>query len=67
MVALAKPLLVGRAEHPTVSNFSLPNVSSTHVRQLLAVRGSAEVDQQLRELLPARVLDYVIEQSLYLA
>jgi len=58
---LASILVLNRAGHPSPRAFGPPlaEVSSTHVRELLASGGDA------RGLVPAKVLDYVQRHRLY--
>ncbi|HLV67047.1 MAG TPA: nicotinate-nicotinamide nucleotide adenylyltransferase [Polyangiaceae bacterium] len=64
---LAPPFVVERSgyEHPGVSfGFSLPDVSSTHVRALLATEAES-AERELRRLVPSRVLEYARARGLY--
>lgn len=70
---LAPPLVLARAgdAHASARHCALPEVSSTEIRELLKgggltqPRGAAMA--RLRELVPARVLEWIAERKLYLA
>ncbi|HEY3493204.1 MAG TPA: hypothetical protein VGK73_00905, partial [Polyangiaceae bacterium] len=64
---LAPPFVVTRAgyERPELGPAVLPDVSSTHVRELLRRRGEAGAARELDWLLPKRVLESVLERGLY--
>jgi nicotinate-nucleotide adenylyltransferase len=51
--------------HPAAPPAVLPEVSSTHVRQLLSRPSSPAIDRELAALLPARVLDYLRSHRIY--
>jgi len=67
VAALAPPFVVTRAgyERPELGPALLPDISSTHVRALLARRGQPGADRELRWLVPVSVLEYVDERGLY--
>jgi len=60
---LAPPFVVLRAGF--AERALLPDVSSTRVRDLLALRGSAEVDRELAQSVPRVVLDHIEARGLY--
>lgn len=73
---LAPPLIVTRAgveTRPAAPGDAapppamLPDVSSTHVRSLLAAREDAAVARELTALVPRKVIDYVAAHGLYAA
>ncbi|HEY3235433.1 MAG TPA: nicotinate (nicotinamide) nucleotide adenylyltransferase [Polyangiaceae bacterium] len=65
--AMAPILVLGRAsvDRPEAPPALLPNVSSTHVRELLLSRGQAEADSELGRLVPQNVLRYIDQHGLY--
>jgi nicotinate-nucleotide adenylyltransferase len=65
--ALAPPFVVTRAGHerPELGPALLPNVSSTHVRELLRRRGDRQADHELAFLVPKAVLEAIDERGLY--
>jgi nicotinate-nucleotide adenylyltransferase len=65
--ALAPPFVVTRAgyERPGLGPALLPDVSSTHVRELLKRRGDAAADRELGFLVPRAVLEALGERGLY--
>ncbi|HVJ22212.1 MAG TPA: nicotinate-nicotinamide nucleotide adenylyltransferase [Polyangiaceae bacterium] len=60
---LAPPFVVSRAGFGQQG--LLPDVSSTRVRELLAVRGRPEVDEELARLVPRTVLEAIDARGLY--
>lgn len=58
IVALAPPIVVGRAGHGE-AGIDMPPVSSTEIRRRLACA------QSVAALVPRRVVDYIAEQGLY--
>ena len=68
VVARAPLIVIGRTGHPvpdgsTVTGVTMPEISSTQIRALLA----AGDRDQIRSLLPAEVLVYIAEHDLYRA
>jgi nicotinate-nucleotide adenylyltransferase len=63
VVRLAPPFVVPRAGFGDTP--LLPDVSSTRVRELLAERGRAEVDEELARLVPRAVLGHIDAHDLY--
>ena len=61
---LAPPLIVARAGHPYQGAALLPDVSSTHLRELLARPDAASL-AELRQLMPRAALDHALEHHLY--
>jgi len=63
---LAPPLVLARVGFPTAQApvAVLPDVSSTRVRELLSKR-EVNSDNELRSLVPRRVLEYIREHELY--
>jgi nicotinate-nucleotide adenylyltransferase len=68
LARLAPPFFVNRRgfERPELGPAVLPDLSSTHVRELLARRGDPAVDQELARLVPLRVRERIVERGLYL-
>ena len=66
---LAPPFVLGRVGFagPAGAPPVLPDVSSTRIRQLLAQRSAADLQPQLRSLVPPSVLGYIEEHGLYRA
>ena len=64
---LAPPFVLTRKgyERPELGPAVLPDVSSTHVRDLLRRREEPDALRELAWLLPERVLEYVRERGLY--
>jgi nicotinate-nucleotide adenylyltransferase len=64
---LAPPFVVTRRgfEQPGLGPALLPEVSSTHVRELLARRADPEAERELAWLVPKRVRDRISERGLY--
>lgn len=64
---LAPPIVLGRVgfAHPDAPLAVLPDVSSTHVRELLRRPPSPETERELGALVPPSVLAYVREHGLY--
>jgi nicotinate-nucleotide adenylyltransferase len=60
IVRRAPPIVIGRAGHPHAGALDMPEVSSTHIRAMLAA-GDAAVSG----LLPASVLRYIAAHRLY--
>jgi nicotinate-nucleotide adenylyltransferase len=68
VVALAPLIAVGRSgvavpPGSTITNLTMPEISATRIRELLAIGGPA--DPTLRQLLPREVLRYIAERRLY--
>lgn len=68
VLALAPLLVLARVGHdqPGLGPAVLPDVSSTHVRELLARRETAEAAHELAGLVPRRVLEHIAAAGLYL-
>jgi nicotinate-nucleotide adenylyltransferase len=66
---LAPPFVITRRgfERPELGPALLPEVSSTHVRELLARRGDPDAERELAWLVPKRVRDRITERGLYRA
>jgi nicotinate-nucleotide adenylyltransferase len=64
---LAPPFVLTRAgyEEPELPPPVLPEVSSTHVRELLGRRAEAEAGRRLAALVPRRVLEAIEARGLY--
>jgi nicotinate-nucleotide adenylyltransferase len=64
---LAPPFIVTRRgfERPELGPALLPEVSSTHVRELLARQGDPEAERELAWLVPKRVRARISERGLY--
>jgi nicotinate-nucleotide adenylyltransferase len=67
VIALAPPLVLTRAGHerPGLGPPLLPEVSSTHVRELLARRDEPDAARELDWLVPRRVLEHIAAAGLY--
>jgi nicotinate-nucleotide adenylyltransferase len=68
VVARAPLIVIGRAGHAvpagsTVTGVTMPEVSSTRIRELLGRPGSS--DDELRNLLPRDILVYIARHDLY--
>ena len=68
VVALAPLLVLARVGHerPGLGPAVLPDVSSTHVRELLARRPDPVARAELAGLVPRRVLEHIAAAGLYL-
>jgi len=68
VLELAPPLVLARVGHerPGLGPAVLPDVSSTHVRGLLARRQDADAARELAGLVPRRVLEHIAAAGLYL-
>ena len=64
VVSLAPLLVVPRPGHEAAGPVLMPDVSSTHVRELLARRDPAAL-RELAALVPHDVLHYALENQLY--
>jgi nicotinate-nucleotide adenylyltransferase len=64
---LAPPIVLGRLgfEHPEAPVPVLPEVSSSHVRELLGSAPTREVERELAVTLPRKVLAYARQHELY--
>lgn len=64
---LAPPFVLTRRgfERPGLGPALLPEVSSTHVRELLARRGDPDAERELAWLVPERVRARIFERGLY--
>jgi nicotinate-nucleotide adenylyltransferase len=66
IAALAPPFVVPRAGFPGTSwPELLPDISSTRVRSLLALRGEASAAAELSRVVPRAVLAYIEANDLY--
>lgn len=68
VIALAPLLVLARVGHERagLGPAVLPDVSSTHVRELLARRQAPEAARELAGLVPRRVVEHIAAASLYL-
>lgn len=66
VIAKAPLIVVGRAGHPTgtATDVTMPEISSTRIRELLAA-GEPSDNDELRGLLPRGVLGYIAGHRLY--
>jgi nicotinate-nucleotide adenylyltransferase len=64
---LAPPIVLGRVghAHPDAPPPLLPEVSSTRIRELMALSATPELDAELGAIVPPRVLAYAREHGLY--
>jgi nicotinate-nucleotide adenylyltransferase len=67
IVELAPPIVLGRVgfEHPEAPVAVLPEVSSTRIRELVALAPSEELDRELGSMVPRKVLSYARSHELY--
>jgi len=70
VVAAAPLIVIGRPGHPlpegsAATGLTMPEVSSTQVREALRGEGAPRCDAELRSLLPASVLEYIDSRKLY--